>query len=199
MDGLNELGQTFGIWGTIALFIIYVTQQIIRDLIKAKKGKRERESLEEFKQYIYRHLDEISRVNSETLKYLKFSTLKYTDNVSESQARVVANYAFNMAQADIINYLTKISDENHIAGNEREISAKIRAFISNRFSKDALALKEFKFNGKEMSESLHEEWKDYTIEQALDITLKEKGHNVLVSTMTNAFDGFKMEYLGLLF
>lgn len=199
MDGLKELGETFGIWGTIVLFVIYAAQQIIRDLIKAKREKLEKKNLEDFKTYVYNHLEESKKTNEEIRKYLKISTLKYAEDINESQARVLIDCIFNVIREDIVAYLIKIRAENHITGNEREITAKIKAFISNRFDKDKLSFKEFKFKGVEMSSYLKEDWKDHLIEQALAIVLKEKSDGVLFSTMTNMFNGFKIEYMNEMF
>jgi flagellar hook-associated protein FlgK len=91
--------------------------------------------------------------------------------------------------------MSKIISDNHIKGNEKDVTAKIKLFISNRFHKDSLILKEFKYKEQNIGEIPTNEWKEYLTENILANVLKEKGEKSLSGTLQNFYDSFKYNLL----
>jgi hypothetical protein len=177
------------------LFFICLIYELIKEKSKSKKEKIEKDQQTLFYKRTGQQLVENSLVNQEILKYLKISTQKYMEEITESQARIVIDSILSNSQFEIYHYVEKIIKENHIKGNEKEVTSKIKLFINNRFHKDFLLLKEFKYKEKNLGEYSINEWRDYLIENMLNNVLKEKGEKSLLSTLQNAYDSFKYDIL----
>lgn len=198
-DSLNTLSQNFGTWGTIVIFGLYILYQTIREYYKSKKDTIQRMESMKFQEQVYKQMTENSKTNQEISKYLKIATQKYMDEISETQVRILVDSIFDSSQNKILFYLLKIMKDNQIHGNEKEVAAKTKAFISNRCHQDTLFLKEFQYNGIYISEHMDEKWKEYLIENTTNIIIGEKGEKALISTIQNAFEGFKCEIFDKLF
>lgn len=180
----------------IASFITFCfIYEFIKERNKTKKEKAQREEQNQFFKLIGNQLSENSLVNKELLKYLKISSQKYAEEVTESQMRIVIESIFTNAQLEIQCYASKIIKENHIKGNEKEVTAKIKSFISNRYHKDTLLLKEFQFKEILLSSHMKPEWKEYVVENVLSCVLKEKGEKALQGALQNSFDSFKCDII----
>jgi hypothetical protein len=177
------------------LIIFSVIYEFIKENQKIKKEKNREAKQNLMFEKMETQLRESSMINQEILKYLKYSVQKYMEEITESQVRIVVESILNNSQFEIFNYSLKISDENHIKGNEKEATSKIKLFINNRFHKDYLLLKEFKYKGKTLSEYPMDKWREYLIENILDNILKEKGAKVLYSALQNSYDSFKYDIL----
>ena len=177
------------------LFIFHVTYELLKEKLKAKRDKLERDDYRTFYKIINEQLVENSNVNKEMLKYLRFSTQKYLEEITESQVRIVIDSVLNNSQFDVYNYISKVIKENHIKGNEKEVASKIKLFISNRFHKDFLMLKEFKFKEKSLGDYNLSEWREYLNEAIISNVLKEKGEKSLYSTLQNSYDSFKYDII----
>lgn len=195
MENLKNMADIFGPWGAIVLFTIYLIYQHFKEKAKIKKKKIDKAEEIEFKRELGDQIKETSIVNKEILKYLKISSEKYIEEVNESQARIVINSALSNSENDIKDYSFRILRDNHIVGHEREVSAKIKTFISNRYHKDTLIFKEFKLHGKRLSHLLKTEWRDYIIETLTELIIHEKGQKAIISTLENAFESFKCDML----
>jgi len=179
----------------IALLVLYFIYDLIKERQKEKKSRREKEEQSLFYKRIGEQLNDNSLVNQEILKYLKISSQKYVEEITEPQVRIVIDCIFSASQFEIYNYITKIMKENHVKGNEKDVTSKIKLFINNRLHKDYLLLKEFKHKEKNLGENSISEWKEYLIESVLANVLKEKGEKSLSSTLQNAYDSLKCDML----
>jgi len=181
---------------TISILLVFcVIYEYIKEKNKEKRERKQRENQNFFFKEIGDQLVENSLVNKELLRYLKISSQKYAEEITESQVRIVIKAIFNNSHFEVFNYISKIMKENHIKGNEKEITSKIKLFINNRFHKDFLLLKEFKYKEKSIGNCETNEWKEYLIENILNNVLKEKGEKSLSSTLQNAYDSFKYDML----
>ena len=177
----------------ILIIVIYSIYELIKEKGKAKKEKEQKDEQTKIFKIIGDQLSENSEVNKELLKYLKISSQKYAEEITESQMRIVIDSIFTNSQLEIYCYTSKILKENHIKGNEKEVTTKIKSFISNRYHKDSLLLKEFKFKEHILGEHMQTEWKEHLVESVLEYILKEKGEKSLQSTLQNLFDSFKYD------
>lgn len=175
----------------IILIIIYLVYEIIKEKNRNKKDKKTNFIFESIKNQLL----ENSQVNIELLKYLKISSQKYVEEITESQLRIIIESILNVTQLEIYNYTEKIIKENHIKGNEKEVTLKIKSFINNKFHKDALLLKEFKFKENCLNIFMKNEWKEYIIENIISCVLKEKGERNLWAILQNSFDSFKYDLI----
>lgn len=180
--------------GIIIVFILFcIIYEFVKERSKNKKDKSQREEQNNIFKKIGEQLFETSSVNKELLRYLKISSQKYAEDITESQMRIVVESIFNNSQTDIYNYASKIIKENHIKGNEKEVTLKIKSFINNRYHKDTLLLKEFKYGENMLSNFLKTDWKDYAVETVLSCVLKEKGEKALQAALQNSFDSFTFD------
>ena len=182
---------------TITAFAIIIAfHELIKEKSKAKKDKEQRNELMDFFKKVGIQLSESSLTNKELLKYLTISSQKYADEITESQARIIIDSILSNSQTEVHNYLSKIISENHIKGNEKETASKIKLFISNRFHKDFLLFKEFQYKEKILGcyDGMNN-WKEYIMENVLDVVIKEKGEKVLHGTLQNSYDSFKYDML----
>lgn len=182
---------------TIIVTVIIVLS--ISELCKIRKAKKreknERYEDVEFKNKLSEQLKEMSAVNIEILKYLKISSQKYLDEITESQVRIVIESLLNSSQHEIQQYALKCIKDNNIKGNEKEIVSKLKAFINNRFHEDILFFKEFKYKDIYLNDVINNEWRLYIVENVLDAVIKEKGEKALISMLQNSFDSLKYEML----
>lgn len=195
MENVKELAEVFGPWGAIILFVIYLIYQTLKERGKLKKEKLNKSDEMNFKNMLKKQMEETSNVNKELLRYLKAVSEKYIEEVNESQARIVIESIFNCSESDVKNYVLKTVRDNHIMGQEREVTAKLRTYISNRFHKDSLLLKEFKYSGKTLSESMKDEWREYIISNVTELVINQRGEKSIISTLENSYDSFKCEML----
>lgn len=177
----------------VGIIIFYSTYEILKEISKAKKDKIEKDEQNQIFKTIGNQLSENSLINKELLKYLKISSQKYAEEITESQMRIVIESLFTNSQLEIQNYISKIIKENHIKGNEKEITTKIKSFINNRYHKDVLMLKEFSYREIPLNGHMKPEWKEYVIENTLSCVIKEKGEKALHGILQNLFDSFKCE------
>jgi len=191
---LVQLGQTYGIWGSIIIFTIFLTYQTIKDILKNKREKIKNMAASMFQTQVSAQMTENSEVNKQILKFLKQISQEFVEEITETQARILSDYVFDTTKYYLIDELSRVIRENHIRGSEREVSAKIKQIIQNRSHRDILSLKEYKVKKKLLSSEMKGEWKDYLIETCTDIILKEKGEKALISTITNALEGYKCEF-----
>jgi dGTP triphosphohydrolase len=177
----------------IGVIILYSIYEIIKEKSKAKKDKIQKDEQNQIFKTIGNQLSENSLVNKELLKYLKISSQKYAEEITESQMRIVIESLFTNSQLEIQHYISKIIKENHIKGNEKEVTTKIKSFINNKYHKDTLLLKEFQFKETPLSDHMRPEWKEYVIENVLSCVIKEKGEKALQGMLQNLFDSFKCD------
>jgi len=196
---LIELGQVYGTWGAVVVFALFLIYQTLKDYLKNKREKIKNIAAAQFQALISEQMSENAQINKELLIYLKTISQEFADEITESQARIFADCLFDASKYFIISQMIKIMNENHLTGNEREIKAKIKQIIQNRFHKDVLSLKEYTINKNNMSTGMKEKWKEYTIQNSAEIILQEKGEKTLTSTISNAYDGFKFEFLNSFF
>jgi len=206
MGDLKTVAEVFGPWGAIVLFTIYLIYQYFKDKAKFKREKiKEEQKLEQekidkaddidFRKTLNKQIQTTSEVNKDILKYLKISSEKYIDEVNESQARIIIEFVLSCSENDIRDYSLRILKENHIVGHEREVSAKLKTFISNRYHKDILVFKEFHLKGISISTFMKPEWKDYVTEVIIELIINQKESKAIVSTLENAFESFKCDML----
>ncbi len=179
----------------VAMVTVLVVYEFIKEKIKIKKEKKTMEYQEKFMEKIGMQLIENSSVNKEILQYLKISTQKYSEEITESQVRIIIESMLSSSQLEIFNYISKVIKENHIKGNEKEIASKIKLYIDNRFHKDSLLLKEFKFKGTTLSSFDCTKWKSYLTENILSSVLREKGEKSLYGAIQNTYDSLKYDFL----
>lgn len=177
----------------IGVIILYSIYEIIKEKSKVKKDKIQKDEQNQIFKTIGNQLSENSLVNKELLKYLKISSQKYAEEITESQMRIVIESLFTNSQLEIQHYISKIIKENHIKGNEKEITTKIKSFVNNKYHKDTLLLKEFQFKEILLSDHMNPEWKEYVIENMISCVIKEKGEKALQATLQNLFDSFKCD------
>ena len=195
MEELVKLTETFGSWGAIVLFTIYLIYQTIKDNNRIKKQKIEKLDEFEFKNLLKKQISKSEETNQEILKYLKIVTKKYIEEINESQARIIISSTINLAKFNLINYITKITEENNIITQKKEIAAKIKIYISNNFHKDNLSLKEFKHKEIELSNSLKKEWITETSNTIIELVLDQKNIKIIRNTIDNTYDGYKYSML----
>ena len=191
MSGTQTLVDMFGPLGALTLIIAYLIYQIIQ----TKKEHAATFEIIQFKDYILSKYEEDDKIHKEILQYLKIVSEKYAEEVNDTQIKIVVESIFHNSQTAIYNYINSILKNNHIQGNEREVKAKIKTFVANRYQKDVLMLKEFKYHNKTLDTFLEVEWKDYIIEVTLEIVFQEKGEKTLNSTLKNAFESFTYNML----
>ena len=191
VSGTQTLVDMFGPLGALTLIIAYLVFQVIQ----TKKEKTTISEIIQFKDYILKRYEEDEKVHQEIMQYLKVVSEKYVEEVSDTQIKILIESVFSNSQNAIYHYITSIMKNNHIQGNEREIKAKIKTFITNRYQKDILMLKEFKYHNKTLDTFLKEEWREYIIKTSLEIVLNLKGEKTLSSTLKNAFEGFRYTML----
>jgi len=177
----------------VGMIIFYSIYEFIKEKNKAKKDKIQKDEQNQIFKAIGNQLLENSLGNKELLKYLKISSQKYAEEITESQMRIVIESLFTNSQLEIQCYISKIIKENHIKGNEKEVTTKIKSFINNKYHKDTLLLKEFKFKEISLSDHMNPEWKEYVIENVLGCVIKEKGEKALQGMLQNLFDSFKCD------
>lgn len=179
----------------IAMLTLFLIYEWVKEKNKNKKDSQLQKEQTSFYKSIGAQLTENSIINKELLKYLKISTEKYVEEVTESQVRITIDSILQNSQNEMIKYTTKILKENHIKGNEKEIVSKIKLFIDNQFHKDSLFLKEFKYKGISVGSIATNEWKDILIEGVIDCVLKEKEEKTLLGIIQNLYDGFRYDLL----
>ena len=104
------------------------------------------------------------------------------------------NIVYNMPE--IHDYIYKVIKNNNIKGNEKEVTTKIKLFITNIFHRDILTLKEFKYKEKGLNEYIDVNvWKDYVTESVIEIVIKKKEDKSLNGALQNAFDAFKYDLM----
>lgn len=177
----------------VGMIIFYSIYEFFKEKSKTKKEKIQKDEQNQIFKTIGNQLSENSLVNKELLKYLKISSQKYAEEITESQMRIVIESLFTNSQLEIQHYISKIIKENHIKGNEKEITTKIKSFINNKYHKDTLLLKEFQFKETPLSDHMRPEWKEYVIENILSCVIKEKGEKTLLGMLQNLFDSFKCD------
>jgi hypothetical protein len=185
--------KTIMIIAVVALIIIYSAWEFIKEKSKSRKDKLQKDEQNKIFKAISEQLTENSLTNKEILKYLKISSQKYVDEITESQMRIIVESVFENSQLEIYNYASKIIRENHIKGNEKDITIKIKSFINNKFHKDSLILKEFKFQEKNIGILMKTEWRESIVENVLDSVLREKGEKSLFGSLQNCFDSLKYD------
>jgi hypothetical protein len=188
----------FTVAGIMALIIIIlILHRVYKNKKAAKKEKQKTERREDldFKKNLTEQLLSISGVNAEILKYLKISSQKYLDEITESQVRIVIDSLLSSSQHEIQQYALKCIKDNDIKGNEKEIVSKLKAFINNRFHEDILFFKEFKYKNIYLNDVINNEWRLYIVENVLDAVIKEKGEKALISMLQNSFDSLKFEMM----
>ena len=179
----------------VILIILFSVYEFLKEKKNNKKEKIQREQQTNFFKIIGDQLNENSLTNKEILKFLKISNQKYFEEITESQMQVVIDSIFSNSQLEIFNYMLKIIKENHIKGNEKDIIIKIKSFINNRYHKDYLLLKEFKYKENYLNTYMKSDWKEYIIENILNCILKERGEKVLYGILQNSFDSFKYDMI----
>lgn len=177
------------------LFVFYFLYETIKDKSKEKREKQEKNETREFYKQIGEQLLENALINKEILKYLKISSQKYVEEITESQVRIVIDSILSNSQFEVFGYLSKVAEENHIKGNEKEVTSKIKLFICNRLHKDFLMLKEFKHKENSLSDYSINEWKEYLIESVINNILKEKGQKTIQGILQNSYDSLKYNIL----
>lgn len=195
MEDLQKVAEIFGPWGAIVLITIYLVFQSIKERNKLKKESIDKADEIESQRSIKKQLTEATSTNKEVLKYLKISSEKYAEEINESQVRILVDTVFSCSESDIRDYVLRIIKDNHIAGQEREITAKIKTYIGNRYHKDSIMLKEFKYEGKCLSNNMKESWREYLTETMTEIVLSQKGEKAIISTIENAFESFRYDML----
>lgn len=177
----------------VGMIIFYSIYEFVKEKSKTKKEKIQKDEQNQIFKTIGNQLSENSLVNKELLKYLKISSQKYAEEITESQMRIVVESLFTNSQLEIQCYVSKIIKENHIKGNEKEVTTKIKSFVNNKYHKDTLLLKEFQFKEILLSDHMNPEWKEYVIENMISCVIKEKGEKALQATLQNLFDSFKCD------
>ena len=177
------------------LFFFYLIYESMKEKSKAKIEKIDKNETKEFYREIGEQLLENSITNQEILKYLKISSQKYLEEITESQVRIVIDSVLSNSQFELFSYLSKVVEENHIKGNEKEVTSKIKLFICNRLHKDFLMLKEFKHKENNLSDYSINEWKEYLIESVINNILKEKGQKSIQGILQNSYDSLKYNIL----
>ena len=195
MELLKQISDVFGPLFIVALFVVYLMYESIKEHRRNKREKKEITERHNYYEIISTHLSENSSTNKEILTYLKINTQKYIEEITESQARIVVDSILSNSHYEVKNYVQKIIKENHVAGNEKEIITKIKLFISNRIHKDNLLFKEFKYKEKYLSDFSMNDWKDYLIENIVEVVIKEKGDKVLTGSLQNSYDSLKYDML----
>jgi hypothetical protein len=195
MEDLQKMAEIFGPWGAIVLITIYLIFQAIKERNSLKKEEIGKADEIEFQRIVKKQISETTSSNKEIIKYLKISSEKYADEINESQVRILVDTVFSCSETDIRDYILRIIKDNHIIGQEREITAKIKTYISNRYHKDSILMKEFKYEGKCLSGIMKEAWRDYLIETMVELVLSQKGEKAIISTIENAFESFRYDML----
>ena len=195
----RDIVQILGAWGTLLLVLLYLVYQTIKDWLNRKTDKQKDKAIADFQSKVYEQLQDSADVNREMLSFLKINVQQYASEINETQARLIIEYMSDAFLFQMKEYLHNIIVENHLQGNEREITAKVKTFTSNLYQSNSLSMKEFKYKGKSISQYFKEDWKEYIIENSLDIILNEKGDKALDSMINNAFETFKVDLSGKLF
>jgi len=191
---LLELGPVLGVWGTLAIIVIYLTYSIVKDIIRNKREKIKNIAIDKSQAAIFKHLNETSKINTEILRYLKIATKQYSEEITEKQLDIIIDRIYNNTKYKVFEYAMTVKKHNKVHENEKEVKAKLRAYIENIYISDYLALSEFKFKGNELSTFLKEETKDAITEEVIKIVFKYEfyeSHKVLMSYLTNFFDRAK--------
>lgn len=178
-----------------ALTVIYIIYEIIKEKHKLKREKEFSKEQSLFFKKAGCQLEQNALVNQEILKYFKISSQRYSEEITESQTRIVIESVLSNSQNEMFRYISKVIEENHIKGNEKEVTSKVKLFINNKLHKDFLLLKEFKYKEKSLGEFPVNDWKEYLIECMLENVLKEKGEKSLHGTLQNVYDSFKYDIL----
>ena len=195
MEDLQKMAEILGPWGAIVLFTIYMIFQTIKERNKLKKESLEKSEESDFKKSLKKQITESINTQKEVIKYLKVASEKYVEEVNEAQVRIIVDTVFSCSEMDIRDYILRILKDNHIFGHEREVTAKVKTYITNRYHKDSILLKEFKYNGKHLSNNMKECWRDYLIEVMTELVIKQKGDKAIISTIENAFETFRYDML----
>lgn len=195
MEDLQKMAEIFGPWGAIVLITIYLIFQSLKERNKLKKESIDKADEIESQRAIKKQITEAISTNKEVLKYLKISSEKYAEEINESQVRILVDTVFTCSESDIRDYVLRIIKDNHVVGQEREITAKIKTYIGNRYHKDSIMLKEFKYEGKCLSNNMKEAWRDYLTETLTELVLSQKGEKAIISTLENAFESFRYDML----
>jgi len=103
-------------------------------------------------------LEEQSKINRETMKYLKTISLEYSDELTEEQYRIYTTKFFVTAKCKINHKVRNIIEENNIKGNEDKVTSKVKNFIKTLYISDEIEMRSFKFNGILLSDYMKSEW-----------------------------------------
>ena len=180
---------------TISSVVIY----ILYKLVERNSTHRQKIIKEEKEKQFFRKLEEQlldnSIINKEILKFLKISSQKYADEITESQARILIDSILSASQYEVHKYVTKIIRDNDIKNNEKDVSLKIKIFINNKFHKDYLLFKEFTFRGTNIGGYITDEYKEYITESMISNVMKKSGDKSLSSMLQNTFDSLKYDMI----
>lgn len=194
----NEIGPI----GTTFVVLVHLFLQYKKDKNTIKKEKlvikkEEINKLDEinFKNEVRSHFVDDENIHTEITNYLKISNAKYIEEVNDVQVQIIAGAIISCSKHAISDYALRIIEENHISGNEREIKAKIKNFIINRFHKDVLSLKEFSYKEKPISEGMNADWKKHVISTLIEMIINQKEHKAIKSALENIFESFRYEIL----
>jgi len=191
---LDKLGE----WSAVIVIIAYLVYQLIRDGQRNKRESLKNSASLKFQNAIYQQLENSEVTNKELLNYLKIVSMQYTDEISESQMRILVERILEASKYAIKSYITKIMKENHIEGNETEIRSKIKQYILNRYETDVLSFREYRFRGDSIDKVVGENWADDVIKIVTSVVINVKSERTLHTSLTNKFDAYKNQMLACL-
>jgi hypothetical protein len=190
-DILNKLGE----WSAALVIIAYLIYQLISKYQRNKKESLKISASLKFQNAIYQQLKNDEKLNKEILNYFKIVSMRYTNEISEAQMRILVEKILEASKFAIKSYTTKIMKENHILGNEIEIRSKIKQYISNRYKTDLLAFREYYFKCDSIDKSVSDGWCEDIIEMITSIVFNTKSDRTLQTSLTNKFDAYKNQML----
>jgi hypothetical protein len=193
-DLITKLGE----WSAVIVIIAYLVFQLIRDAQRNKRESLKNSASLKFQNAIYQQLETSEKVNKHIVQYLKMVSLQYADEINEAQMRILIEKVLEASKYAIKSYISTIMRENHIEGNEVEIRAKIKQYVSNRYETDVLILKEYSYKGETLDIALCDEWPIEITKLMVGIVFTQKSEKLLATTLTNKFDEFKIRMLTLI-
>ena len=189
VEEVTSLAEQLGTWGTIVLLSVFMMYLLIRDWIK-KRSEKEKSGEQAV---IFQHIANQAILFEDISKYLKIATDQFNDEITKNQANIIIDKFISLMCTKTILYGLEIINRNNVKTQQREIRSKVDLYINNMYENKKNLLSEFKYNKKCLSTLIDYEKSDEISNEVIDIILKGKSGEVLVSYCTNTFQGINID------
>ena len=147
---INNLSEV----GLIIVFIIYFIYSIIREFLIRNANNKQSKIYNQ----ILKKLDEQSQINHSILSYLKIVSKKYTEEITENQAKIIISRVANEAALNIISFIKDVIENNNLKNRQDKVKTKIYNYVTVLYNVDKSDLQNFMYCGNQLSDGMEEKW-----------------------------------------